>query len=133
MIELTSMLREKGIDKDFESLGLDFTTLFAPQNIDEKSNPYGSYEWLVKNVPRFGTVINAVPPDGRMEELPWEEWYLLEGFRYHHVLYLKEPSRYDEIFEAPQRDEIHPPRTLGKNWYVIEEPDLSPVLLRSSR
>ena len=34
---------------------------------------------------------------------------------------------------SPQRDEIHPPRTLGKNWYVIEEPDMSPVLLHSSR
>ncbi|MEE9306883.1 MAG: hypothetical protein V3V57_05065 [Spirochaetia bacterium] len=130
MADLISMLREQGIDEDFETLGLHFNSLFPTDRIAEKGNPYQSYEWLAKTVPRFGTVINAVPPEEQMKELPWEEWYTLEGVNHHHVLYLKEPATYDELFEAPDADEVHPPRTLGRNWYVIDDPDMSPVLLR---
>lgn len=130
MADLISMLREQGIDEDFETLGHHFNSLFPPDRIAEKGNPYQSYEWLVKTVPRFGTIINAVPPDDKIDELPWEEWYILEGVQHHHVLYLKEPATYDELFEAPDADDVHPPRTLGKNWYVVDDPDMSPVLLR---
>jgi hypothetical protein len=132
MADLISLLREQGIDEDFETLGLDFNSLFPTGRIAEKGNAYQEYEWLAKKVPRFGTVINAVPPDEQMEELPWEEWFFLEGVRHHHVLYRKQPAHYDEIFEAPEQDEIHPPRVLGKNWYVIEDPDMNPLLLRPS-
>ena len=131
MADLIPFLREKNIDRAFKSLSLDFNTLFPLQRIEESGNPYKDYEWILKTAPRFNTVINAVPPDEKMDELPWEEWYVLNEVIHHHVLFLKEPPRYDEIFEAPDYDEIHPPRTLGKNWYVIEDPDMSPVLLRN--
>jgi hypothetical protein len=112
------------LERAFAGLGLDFHALFPD------AAPYGGHEWLVKNVPRFGTIINAVPLDARIRRLPWEEWYVLEGRRHHHVLYMKKPPKYDEIFKAPDHDDVHPLRTLGKNWYVIDDPDMNPVLLR---
>ncbi len=109
----------------FAGLGLDFRTLFPT------AGAYEAHEWIVKTVPRFGTIINAVPPDTRIRGLPWEEWYALEGKLRHHVLYLQKPPKHDEIFDAPDHDDIHPPRTLGRKWYVVDDPDMSPVLLRA--
>jgi len=132
MSDLVSRLRSMGLEKKFEALGLDFEALFAmPPGTDR--DPYEGYEWVVKKTGSFGTVINAVPPDERMGDLPWDEWFVLEGTRHHHVLYLEPPERYDEVFVAPEADDIHPPRTLGKRWYVIEDPDMTPALLRSRR
>jgi len=130
MEDLLTYLKEKGIDRSFSALGLDLFSLFPEKNCKAATERYGQHEWLVKTVPKFGTIINAVPPNDKIDELPWEEWYILEGVNHHHVLYLKEPATYDELFEAPDADDIHPPRTLGKNWYVIDDPDMSPVLLR---
>jgi hypothetical protein len=131
MNKIISFLQQKKIDEDFRSLGFDVAELFASQNRGKDDNPYEEYEWLVKKgIPRFGTIINAVPPDAMIDQLPWEEWFVLEGKQIHHVLYLKEPHQYDEIFDAPQQDDIHPPRTLGKKWFVIDDQDMSPVLLR---
>ena len=113
------------LEKSFGELGLDFQKLFpGPWQ-------YESHEWLVKTIPRVGLIINAVPSGAGLHTLPWEEWYGLEGKLHHHVLYLKKPPQHDEIFDAPAQDDIHPPRTLGKSWYVIDDPDMSPVLLRS--
>ncbi len=114
------------LEQSFAVLGLDFRTLFPT------IEAYRDHEWIVKNLPRIGTIINAVPPEARIRTQPWEEWYIQEGKRHHHVLYLKKPPRHDDIFEAPERDDVHPPRTLGKNWYVIDDPDFSPVLLRAA-
>ena len=115
------------LERAFAVLGLDFRALFPT------AAPYEAHEWIVKTIPRVGLIINAVPPDAMIGSQPWEEWYMLEGKRHHHALYLEKPPRYDEIFEAPVRDDVHPPRTLGKNWYVIDDSDFSPVLLRPTR
>ena len=128
MEDLIAYLKRKGVDRSFAELGLDLSSQFPEGRA--ATEKYGQHEWLVKKVPTFGTVINAVPPDEELRRLPWEEWYILEGKNHHHVLYLEEPAAYDELFEAPDADDIHPPRTLGKNWYVIDDPDMSPVLLR---
>jgi hypothetical protein len=130
MEDLVATLIEKGIDKHYRTLGLEVSSLFPEHSRVEATERYGHHEWLVKTIPTYGTIINAVPPDDRIDELPWEEWYVLEGKNHHHVLYLREPDRYDEIFEAPDADDIHPPRTLGRNWYVVDDPDMSPALLR---
>jgi hypothetical protein len=130
MEDLIAYLKQEGIDRSFAELGLDLFSLFPESRDREATDRYGQHEWLVKTVPRVGTIINAVPPDDKLTELPWEEWYVLDGKNHHHVLYLNEPDSYDEIFEAPAADDIHPPRTLGRNWYVVDDPDMSPVLLR---
>jgi hypothetical protein len=115
------------LERSFADLGLDFGVLFPT------TEAYRDHEWIVKTIPRVGLIINAVPPDVKIRRLPWEEWYKLEGKLHHHVLYQKKPRKHDEIFDAPDHDEIHPPRTLGKKWFVIDDPDMSPVLLRASR
>jgi len=116
----------QALEQAFNRIGLDFRALFPAVG------PYEAHEWLVKSVPRYGTVINAVPPEDRIRSLPWEEWYRLEGRLHHHVLYLEKPPKHDEIFQAPEHDDIHPPRTLGRSWYVIDDLDMSPVLLRDA-
>lgn len=138
MDELIKELKGKGVDRAFEEIGIDITRILpsaTPGKVfSGEINPYGEYQWLVRReVPRLGTVVNAVPPDERLEELPWEEWFRLEERVRHHVLYFREPAYYDDIFEAPGRDDIHPPRTLGKRWYVVDDPDMSLVLLRAQR
>ena len=130
MNKLVNILKEKNVDGAFAVIGLDFDESFPHTLAGSKDNPYEDHEWVVKVVPVFGHVVNAVPIDEKMDELFWEEWFTKDGTIYHHILSLKEPAQYDEIFEAPEHDEIHPERVLGKNWYVIDDKDLSPVLLR---
>jgi hypothetical protein len=130
MEDIVSYLKGRKIDRAFAELGLDFDGLFSGRSAGEGANPYDRYEWIVKKVPRFNTVINAVPPDDRLGDLPWEEWYRIGKAVHHHVLFLNQPNRWDEIFDAPEIDEIHPPRTLGKKWYVLDDSDMSPTLLR---
>ena len=108
----------------FAGLGLDFRALFP------NMGAYENHEWLVKTIPRVGLIVNAVPPEAQIRKQPWEEWYKLEGRLHHHVLYLQKPPHHDEVFDAPEHDDVHPPRTLGKSWFVIEDPDMSPALLR---
>jgi hypothetical protein len=130
MRDVLVFFEENGIDRRFESLGYDFHKLFPERERSRIQSAYGDYQWLVKTVGRFGTIINAVPPDDKIDVLPWEEWFVLEGKLTHHVLYLAEPDSFDEIFDAPAHDDVHPRRTLGKTWYVIDDEDMSPVLLR---
>jgi hypothetical protein len=130
MINQLGAFEYENIAKAFLDLGLNFKRFFPEDAINIVNKIYKNYEWIVKSVPRFNKVINAVPPNEKMKELPWEEWFVLNSKIYHHVLYLKAPDQYDEIFNAPQIDDIHPVRTLGKIWYVIDDPDMSPVLLR---
>lgn len=132
MNNLFGAFKDENIAKAFLNLGLDFKRLFPEDALNRINKMYENYEWIIKTVPRFNKIINAVPPDKNMKDLPWEEWYLLDGKIYHHVLYLKEPVHYNEIFNAPQIDDIHPIRVLGKIWYVIDDPDMSPVLLRGT-
>ncbi len=112
------------LERAFAALGLDFRSLFPTLGA------YEAHEWIVKSVPGFGTIVNAVPPEAKIRSLPWEEWYVRDGTCFHHVLSLTKPPTYDEIFQAPKRDDIHPQRTLGRSWYVIDDSDMSPKLLR---
>ena len=80
--------------------------------------------------PGLGSIVNAVPHKDMLEELLWEEWFRKDGKTRHHVLSLKRPNRYDEVFVAPEHDEVHPEVVFGRTWYIIEDPDMRPVLLR---
>ena len=53
-------------------------------------------------------------PRGKLEELFWEEWFILDGKVHHHILSIKEPVSFEKIYQAPDADEIHPPEVLGK-------------------
>ncbi|HEY9594516.1 MAG TPA: hypothetical protein VHE79_08560 [Spirochaetia bacterium] len=130
MSTLLKTLRESGVDRAFGLLGLDFKELFESRIARAPAGAYADHEWIVRNVPVFGWVVNAVPRKSRMEELFWEEWFSKDGKRYHHVLYLHRPERWDEVFVAPEHDDIHPEPVLGRTWYVIDERDMTPLLMR---
>ena len=127
---LISKLHQKGIVKAFQLIGLDFRLLFPEAQNESLARVYGDYEWIVRDVPGYQTVINAVPPDDLLHSRPWEEWYKHDNVVHHHVLYLEKPKAYDEIFDAPDHDDIHPERTLGRRWWVVDDPDHSPFLAR---
>ena len=130
MTSLIDELRARKIDIAFNGIGLDFDSLFPSYRDKSLTAQYEAHEWIVKNVQTYGVVINAVPPEEYILKKPWEEWFSIGNKTYHHVLYLREPDRYDEIFEAPQHDDIHPPRTLGRIWWVVDDSDPFPVLTR---
>ncbi len=129
MSTLIEVLKANRIDTVLPELKLDFDRMFGG-SVQVDPNPYRDHEWVVRNVPVFGYVVNAVPRPERIQDLFWEEWFRKDGKTFHHILFLKKPERWDEIFVAPERDDIHPPATLGRTWYVVDDPDMSPVLLR---
>ena len=130
MNDILKLLEKKQIDRSFSAIGLDFNKLFPEESREKINIAYGDHEWIVKTVETIGTVINAVPSDENIDMLPWEEWFMLNGKLTHHVLFINKPDIYDEIFEAPDQDDVHPPRTLGRKWFVIDDKDMNPVLLR---
>jgi len=124
---LTDYLREIGADDYFERMGLELETLFEAPELAE--NPYRKHQWVLKKNDEY-TIVNAVPPEELQDHLFWEEWFIHHGKVYHHILSLWRPTRFDEIFEAPEADEIHPPQSFGKRWYVVDDRDLRPLLMR---
>jgi hypothetical protein len=48
------------------------------------------------------------------------------------VRYWKNVNEAFSIIGAPEHDDIHPEQVLGKTWYVIDDKDLGPVLLRGA-
>ena len=129
MSDLVSLLRSRGVDRAMAVIGLDFAALFG-KVMGEPLNPYACHDWLVKDAPGLGPVVNAVPWTERLDDSFWEEWFQRDGVKFHHILTLRKPPHWDEVFEAPARDDVHPPVTLGRTWYVVEDPDMRPVLLR---
>lgn len=126
MHTLVEVLHEHGVHTAFAEMGLEFHTLFDT-SLD--GNPYRHHRWLVKRTSEK-TIVNAVPEEAAQDHLFWEEWYAEGGRAHHHVLSRWEPARYDGIFQAPVHDEEHPPPCFGKKWFVIDDPNMRPWLLR---
>jgi hypothetical protein len=128
MNDLIKILKEAGVDSACREIGIDFDRIF--QN-ELGVNPYQEHNWYVNNHPDV-IVFNAVPAEEKQDRLFWEEWFRMrdENVFYHHILTLWRPGAYDEIYEAPEHDDIHPEKTFAKKWYVINDPDMRPWLLR---
>ncbi len=130
MANLIDTLKARGVAQAFPLLQLDFSELFEKRFTRGNARVYDHHEWIVRDAPPLGRIVHAVPRKSLLEELIWEEWFRKDGKTYHHVLTLKRPPRYDDVFIAPEHDEIHPEVTLGRTWYVVNDLDMSPVLLR---
>jgi hypothetical protein len=130
MANLIDTLRARGVAQAFPFLQLDFSELFEKRFTRGNARVYDHHDWIVRNVPALGRIVNAVPKKSVLEELIWEEWFRKDGKTYHHILTLKRPPRYDDVFVAPEHDDVHPEVTLGRTWYVVNDLDMSPVLLR---
>jgi hypothetical protein len=126
MKTLQETLREQGVLAAIAELGLDAGGVFGGE---PTANPYRHHRWLVKRTPTK-LIVNAIPEEEDQDHLFWEEWYADAGRTHHHVLSRWAPARFDAIFEAPARDDEHPPPSFGKRWYVIDDPDMRAWLLR---
>jgi len=128
MNNLISTLEKKGVKSACNKIGLDFQKLFAN---DLNYNSYKEHIWYVNNHSKV-IVFSAVPPENKQDRLFWEEWYRMreEKEYHHHVLTRWRPKYYDEIYNAPEHDDIHPEPIFRKKWYVVDDPDMSPWLLR---
>jgi hypothetical protein len=133
MANLNDTLKARGVDKALVSFRTDLMDLFQKYITRGTIHSYDHHEWEVREDPLRGQVVNAVPRKAMIEELPWEEWLSKDGKVHHRVLSLKRPSRYDDVFVAPDQDDTRPTAVLGRTWYVVNDPDLSPLLLRRHR
>ncbi len=128
MNDLQKELTAMGVGKAFHRMGLEFEALFSGlKRLQE--NPYRNHQWVLKENEEY-LVVNAIPSKEDQDHLFWEEWYLHAGKAHHHILSLWEPGAYQEVFHAPERDAIHPPQCFGSRWFVIEDADMRPLLLR---
>jgi hypothetical protein len=127
MKKLTQYLASIGADNYFNEMNLSFNELFLSDEI--QINPYSSHNWELHKSGGF-TVVNAVPDENMQDKLFWEEWYIGNDEVHHHILTLYKPAHYDEVFVCPVEDDIHPTLSFGKVWYVVEDTDMKPLLLR---
>ncbi|MBI9108946.1 MAG: hypothetical protein JEZ04_19540 [Spirochaetales bacterium] len=127
MIKLTQYLASLGADNYFDEMKLSINELFLSDSIE--INPYREHNWELRKAGGF-TVVNAIPDADKQDRLFWEEWYVKDDEVHHHILSLYKPAKYDEVFVCPAKDDIHPALSFGKTWYVIEDPDMKPLLLR---
>jgi threonine dehydrogenase-like Zn-dependent dehydrogenase len=91
---------------------------------------YAGWTWTVRRCDEFPLILNALPPEGRLEELFWEEWFIMDAMVHHHILSIREPVSFEKIYQAPDADEIHPPEVLGKRWYEQDYLNREPVLFK---
>ncbi len=127
MKKLIDYLKDKGAQEFFNSMSLDIDELFEADGID--SNPYREFNWELRKNDSF-IIVNAIPDENIQDRLFWEEWYIHNGEVHHHILSLWRPKDFDEIFVCPESDDIHPALSFGKKWYVVEDPEMKPMLLR---
>ncbi|HAK47593.1 MAG TPA: hypothetical protein DCO79_16935 [Spirochaeta sp.] len=127
MKKLTQYLASIGADNYFDKMNLSINSLFLSDKIE--INPYSDHNWELRKGEGI-TVVNAIPSEDKQDRFFWEEWYIHQGEVHHHILSLWKPAHFDEIFECPEKDDIHPALSFGKRWYVVEEADMTPILLR---
>jgi hypothetical protein len=128
MNNLIDILKKEGVESACREIGINFEEIFS-NNLSY--NPYREHTWFVNDHSKV-IVFNAVPPEDKQGMLFWEEWYRMRNEKkfYHHILTLWRPGNYDEIYVAPENDDIHPETTFGKKWYVVDDTDMTPLLLR---
>lgn len=127
MKKLIEYLKKNGAEEYFDAMKLDMDELFASQSFDE--DPYRDHNWEFRRNDSF-IIVNAIPNADLQDRIFWEEWYIHDGEVHHHVLTLWRPKDFDEIFDCPESDDIHPALSFGKRWYVVEDPEMKPVLFR---
>ncbi len=129
MANLIETLKTRGVDQVFASFKLSFIDFFE-KHTATATVAYENHDWLVRDDPFIGRVVSAVPHRDKIEELPWEQWHVKGGAVHHRVLTTARPPRYDDVFVAPDDSDKFPAAILGRTWYVVEDPDMCPQMLR---
>ena len=126
-------LRKSGVINFAEKIGIDYREVYL-KDIDKIKNPYKDYKWMVRshslNGLFGGEVIHAIPPASKIDEMPWEEWFMLDDELYHHVLYSKENNECDKTVVIENGDKDHPKEVTGGTWYYYKDRNLKPKLLQ---
>ena len=125
--ELAKYLTRLGVRRASADMGLDFGEIFV-EGIADPSR-YAGHRWVV--MPHSNTqtpVIHAVPPMDEATEVPWEEWYRLDGKLHHTVLFLRPRPETTGQFSADRTDLDHLRAVLGKQWHLAQATSLKPYL-----
>lgn len=90
---------------------------------------YREFSWCLIPHHRVSLVLYAVPLKDKLDELPWESWYLDGGKEIHHVHY--STPRHPDDFQWIQKEktEERPQEVIDRVWYWYDEPDMIPVLV----
>ncbi len=122
-----------GIDLACQKLGLPFEEMFL-EYCSGGQIPYGDYYWCVYTTtdPRINPniYIHAIPDPDASPDMPWEEWFVMEGTLEHHACYPQATARTNHIVNISLEDRDHPLYTMGKTWHWYIDPDLTPILYR---
>jgi hypothetical protein len=123
-----------GIKQACIKLSLDFQDIFLPGILNNEESQYEGYLWEARHNSMAGlheaTVIHASPPLSKINNSPWEEWYIFKGQVYHAVLYTTKKERNDGEVIIKSDDNEHPETVKGKKWYFFFDKDLKPFLLK---
>lgn len=122
-----------GIDFACEKMGHNFEELFM-EHCKNGDIPYADYYWCVytttdeRIIPNI--YIHAIPQPDSSPELPWEEWFVMDGEYHHHVCYPQKMPLTENVVSIKGDDKDHPLYTMKKTWYWYIEKDLTPMLYR---
>lgn len=127
-------LMKSGIEQACIKLGLNFYEVFLQGMVDNETKEYEGYSWEAINNSTPGLkeaiVIHAAPPLMKINDYPWEEWYVSNGQAHHAILYTKKREKNDGEVIIKSDDKEHPKSVKGKKWYFFFEKDLKPFLLK---
>lgn len=128
-------LMKSGIEQACVKLDLNFYEVFLQSIVDSETKQYEGYSWEAIYNSTTGLkeaiVIHAAPPLPKINDYPWEEWYVLDGQAHHAILYTKKKKKNDGEVIIKNNDKEHPESVKGKKWYFFFEKDLRPLLLKN--
>lgn len=122
-----------GVDVACEKMGYSFDELFL--DFCRGGNiPYADYYWCVYTTTdvrvKPNIYIHAIPQPDSPEDMPWEEWFVMDGTFHHHVCYPRKMPKTEHIVHISPDDNDHPLYTMDKIWHWYIESDLTPILYR---
>ena len=120
----------KDIIKDKEGIARAFNEIQVKVDLTELDQAYAGYKWYLIPHWRVKKVVYAVPAGGRMEDQPWESWYLDEGQETHHVHVASKVHEDDIAWIQEEWTEERPDEVIGRLWYWYDDPDMQPVLIQ---
>ena len=127
-------LMSSDIEQACIKMGLDFHEVFLSGIINNEGSQYEGYSWEARHNSMTGLkaalVIHAAPPLPKVDDWPWEEWYMFNDQVYHAILYTTKKERNDGEVIIDIDDQEHPESVKGKKWYFFFDKNLKPFLLK---
>ena len=90
---------------------------------------YHTHQWVASESSQVGPVLNAIPDLSKTDQIPWEEWFVVNGQIKHHVLFTRKHEKSNMTWRGEADDLEHPKEVLGIDWYAYND-DPKPFLLK---